>query len=69
MSEGIRLGVAGWVRNRGDGSVEAHVQGDEQAVEAMLRWLQDGPPGARVTRCAVHQTDLEPGLSSFEIRA
>ena len=45
-----RLGVAGWVRNRRDGAVEAEVEGDEASVQAMLDWLSVGPPGARVTR-------------------
>ena len=43
------LGVAGWVRNRRDGSVEAAVQGPPEAVEAMIAWARSGPPGATVT--------------------
>lgn len=44
-----RLGVAGWVRNRGDGSVEALVYGDTAAVEELLRACRRGPPAAAVT--------------------
>ena len=43
-----RFGVAGWVRNRADGTVEAEVEGDEASVQAMLDWLAEGPPGAAV---------------------
>lgn len=43
------LGLAGWVRNRRDGSVEAVFQGSAEAVEEMLRLCREGPPAARVT--------------------
>ncbi|MGE8201194.1 acylphosphatase [Variovorax sp. 2RAF20] len=43
-----RLGVQGWVRNRRDGSVEALAIGEAGAVEALVRWAQQGPDGARV---------------------
>lgn len=46
--EAERLGVAGWVRNRRDGSVEAMLQGEPVAVDALVRWAWDGPPMARV---------------------
>ena len=44
----MRLGIAGWVRNRADGTVEAVISGAPDAVEAMLAALRRGPPGARV---------------------
>lgn len=44
------LGVAGWVRNRNDGTVEAEVEGSPEAVAAMLMWAKRGPDAASVTR-------------------
>lgn len=51
--EARRLGVAGWVRNRHDGSVEAVAAGPEAAVDALIDWAQRGPPAARVERIDV----------------
>ena len=47
---GRRFGLAGWVRNRSDGSVEALVAGDEAAVTGMIDACRNGPPLAEVTR-------------------
>jgi len=58
-------GVAGWVRNRDDGTVEMVVEGEDDAVERMLAWAREGSPQARVRDVEV--TDTEPqGLRSFE---
>lgn len=48
-AEARRLGLAGWVRNRMDGSVEAMVSGDPVAIEGLAAACQAGPPPARVT--------------------
>ena len=42
------LGVAGWVANRRDGSVEAVFEGPRETVESMVGWCGRGPSGARV---------------------
>ena len=42
------LGLAGWVRNRSDGSVEIEAEGDRVAVEALAAEVRRGPPGAHV---------------------
>jgi len=57
--EAEALGVAGWVRNRADGSVEAVVQGSPEAVRAMVEWAGHGPDQAEVTR--VDQVDEPVG--------
>lgn len=63
-----RLGVAGWVRNSGDGSVEAQVEGDTAAVEELLRACRRGPVASSVT--LIHEDLVEPeGLAGFEARA
>lgn len=64
--EAARLGVAGWIRNRADGTVEAEIEGDEASVTAMLDWLAVGPRGAIVARTEV--SELEPtGEGEFRV--
>jgi len=46
--EARRLGLAGWVRNSSDGSVEAVAVGDEAALQRLAQWTRRGPPGASV---------------------
>ena len=46
--EAKRLGLAGSVRNRADGSVEVVAEGDEAAVESLTDWCRVGPTFARV---------------------
>lgn len=47
------LSVSGWVRNRSDGTVEAVVQGEEPAVDAIVQWAHHGPARAQVERVEV----------------
>ena len=54
-----RLGLAGWVRNRGDGSVEALLVGDDQAVGRMIEACRRGPPAARVDNVDIEPMDLD----------
>jgi acylphosphatase len=60
-------GVAGWVRNCSDGAVEAALEGERGAVDAVIAACEDGPRGANVS--GVDVSDEEPeGLRGFEIR-
>ena len=59
-------GVAGWIRNRGDGTVEGAFEGGPDAVDAMVRWCQEGPRGASVDRVDVREEPPE-GLAGFRI--
>jgi acylphosphatase len=56
--EATRLGLAGFVRNLADGSVECHIEGDRQALDSFLAWARQGPPMARVDGVSV--TELKP---------
>jgi acylphosphatase len=61
------LGVTGWVRNCPDGSVEAHLSGEELAVQELVDRLHGGPPAAIVSHVDV--TELEPQAGErFEVR-
>ena len=61
------LGVAGWVANLPDGSVEAVFEGDEDRVESMVGWCRRGPAGARVDDLEV--VPEEPaGEDGFRVR-
>jgi len=52
-----RLGLTGWVRNCGDGAVEAVFEGPEDRVESMVDWCRRGPSGARVESVDVDWED------------
>ena len=56
--EARAAGLAGWVRNRRDGRVEAELEGDPAAVDALIAWAHEGPRYARVTDVTV--TDAAP---------
>ena len=60
-------GVDGWVRNCGDGSVEALLQGDEEDVKKVLRWSRIGPPNAEVSEVQEELLDSSPRLDGFQI--
>jgi acylphosphatase len=61
------LGLDGWVRNRRDGSVEMLIQGEDEAVEAMIARCRHGPPAARVERIETSESD-EAVPAGFEAR-
>ena len=67
INQARTLGVAGWVHNARDGSVEAHVEGDEPAVAQMIEWLRRGPPQARVEDVTVEDAAAQ-GIKGFSVR-
>jgi acylphosphatase len=58
--------VSGWVRNRGDGAVEAVFEGERQDVEALVDFCRHGPRGAEVERVEVEEESAE-GLGGFSV--
>ena len=60
-------GVTGWVRNRGDGAVEAVFEGEPDAVERLVAFCREGPHGAQVDRVEVDEEEPE-GLQAFAVR-
>lgn len=70
VGEAERIGgLAGWVRNRRDGTVEAMVAGDPVQVAELIAWAEIGPPAARVSRVLVSEAN-SGGLpaSGMELR-
>jgi len=65
-AEAQRAGVAGWVRNEPDGTVRARLEGDEQAVDRMLAWVEQGPQHAEVHRVDVEEV-APTGLDGFQV--
>jgi acylphosphatase len=63
----IEHGVSGWAENRSDGSVEAVLEGDPDAVRAVAAFSRRGPTHARVDHVDEREEPVQ-GLSGFEIR-
>lgn len=67
--EAQRLSLKGWVRNCRDGSVETLLHGPEDDIQAMIRWLRQGPESAQVKELVVDDENEEQILlQTFEIR-
>jgi acylphosphatase len=62
-----RNGVAGWVQNNRDGTVEAVVEGDPESVQRLVDYCRSGPRGAHVDRVDVYDEEAE-GASGFSVR-
>jgi len=61
------LGVLGWVRNADDGTVAVHAEGPSSAIEALIAFLREGPPGAAVADVSVDDVRTE-GHEQFAVR-
>ncbi len=60
-------GVAGWVRNRSDGAVEAVFEGPADGVDRLVAFAREGPRSADVQDVEVSEEEPE-GLSGFDVR-
>ena len=61
------LALAGWVRNRPDGSVEILAAGSSSALEQLTAALKAGPHGAQVEKVETLASDIEPENAGFQI--
>lgn len=62
-----QLGLAGWVKNLADGSVEALFEGPSERVREMVRWCEEGPSRAEVESVEVEYEEPGEDLGSFEV--
>ncbi len=62
------LGLMGHVRNLPDGRVEAFAQGEPADIDALERWLQRGPPLARVAGVQRAFGTIDDDVTGFELR-
>jgi acylphosphatase len=67
QGEARELNVSGWIRNCPDGSVEAHLAGDEDRVERMVERMRRGPSNARIAEVTVEEVPPE-ALGRFQVR-
>jgi acylphosphatase len=67
--EAGRLGLVGWTSNLDDGSVEVVAEGATRSLEALVRQLRAGPPGASVSAVDAHMGPAHGDLVDFAIRS
>ncbi len=66
--EAIRLGLCGFVRNEADGNVYVEVEGEQEIIRELVRWIRNGgPPQGRVNKVDIDKGSLE-NFIQFEIR-
>ena len=68
LDEARRLGLAGWVRNCVDGSVEIWAEGTESKLNLLLEFLHHGPRGAHVKSVAVDWDDARGAPMPFQVK-
>jgi len=61
-------GVKGWVRNLPSGEVEALAEGEGSAIDGLIEWCRQGPPGAAVDEVRIDWEEPKGEFKSFEVR-
>ncbi len=61
------LDLTGWVRNLGDGRVEALAEGDKEKVDELIVRLHEGPPLARVENVDIEWEDYKGEFKDFRV--
>ncbi|KAL8938918.1 MAG: hypothetical protein Q9216_003638 [Gyalolechia sp. 2 TL-2023] len=67
-SKASSYGLTGWVRNNAKNQVEGEAQGDDEAIQKLLKFLESGPPAANVTKVDKSEMDVKEGESSFTVK-
>jgi acylphosphatase len=62
-----RLGLSGFARNLGDGRVEIVAEGEEEAVQKLVEWVNVGPPNARVDRVEARDEQATGAFQGFSV--
>jgi acylphosphatase len=65
--EAYKLGLTGWVKNNGNGTVEALAEGDKDKLEELINWCKKGPEHAQVDGVDIKWQDFIGEFKSFEI--
>jgi acylphosphatase len=68
QAEAQKIGVAGWVRNRPDGNVEAALEGESDKVDMMIEWCKTGSPMSQISRVLVAEEKPLNEKGTFNIR-
>jgi acylphosphatase len=63
----MELGLVGTVRNLPDGTVQIVAQGPAPALDDLIQWAMEGPPGAAVSDLVVDYGTAVPGYADFSI--
>ncbi len=67
QSQASEYSLTGWVRNRPDGTVEIHAEGEKESLDRFIEWCRQGPPAANVQRLDLDWVASQ-SLSDFEVR-
>ena len=67
-AEALSLGVAGWIQNMSNGTVEAVIEGESELVDKMLAWLEVGSPGSEVEKIVAREERPYGETGAFNIR-
>jgi acylphosphatase len=63
----VSLAIAGWVRNRPDGTVEVEASGERPGLDRLVTAVSQGPAGARVTEVEQAWSERKPGPRGFHV--
>jgi acylphosphatase len=68
QQEAQRLGLGGFVRHLSDGRIEIDAQGDDESIEQLLAWCQDGPQSTQIKSILFRYDEPSEHISDFIVR-